>query len=94
MAGLSSTYMRQGRWKDVEVLALHVGNSRQAMLGPDNPVTLAALSSLVGVYKGQARRKQAESLAIELVDMKKNILSDSHPKTLRTIRDLTCMWQA
>lgn len=64
------------------------------MLGPDNPVTLAALSSLVGVYKGQARRKQAESLAIELVDMKKNILSDSHPKTLRTIRDLTCMWQA
>jgi serine/threonine-protein kinase len=56
-------------------------------LGPDNPLTLTALSNLAGMYKRQGRMEEAERCYREAIAGQRRVLDDDHLVVINEVND-------
>ncbi len=64
------------------------------MLGPDNPDTLARVSSLASIARAQGHDSEAETLYKRALASSERVLGKEHPDTIAIVNNLAGLYQA
>ncbi|GAB1315441.1 hypothetical protein MFIFM68171_05651 [Madurella fahalii] len=85
-------FNNQSRWKEAEKFLKNAIKVEQELVGEEDPITLASISTLASTYSLQGRWKEAETLAVQVMEITKKVLGDEHPYTLTSIGSLASMY--
>ena len=85
---LGSLLQLQGRLDEAQPLCQQALQACRAMLGPREPLTLAAMDNLGQLFARSGRFGAAEALFREALDGSVNTLGSSHPMTLQCVTNL------
>jgi hypothetical protein len=75
------TYWYQKRWNEAEELGVQVMETRERVLGLEDPDTLLTMHNLAFIFKSQSRDDEAVSLMENCFQLRKQILGPQHPDT-------------
>ena len=85
---LASTYLRQGRWTEAEMLQEKVIKTKRRVLGDEDPATLSSMNNLAATYWNQGRWTEAEALYNRVIEMMARVLGKEYPGTLTSMGNL------
>ncbi|KAK5993964.1 Nephrocystin-3-like protein [Cladobotryum mycophilum] len=88
MQRLSTTYQRQGRYKDTEDLLNKLLSLNKKVRGDDHEETLESLAALSRIYQLQARYEEAEEVQTVVLGKRERILGKDHRDTLESMEDI------
>jgi hypothetical protein len=74
--------MRQGRWKDAELLQIQVMEASKTQRGDEHPHTLLAMNNLAQTWKFQGRYSDAVALMETCLQLSHRIIGPNHPHTV------------
>lgn len=81
----------RGRYREAEPLMKVALADARRVLGPEDPVTLAAMSDFAVVLVETGRLAEARALAAETLEIKNRVLGPEHPGTLPTAINLAAI---
>jgi eukaryotic-like serine/threonine-protein kinase len=91
MLTMGDVYRRLGLYPQAQSLLTRAVDIRRRILGPQNPDTLAAMSSLGWNLMEEGRYADAERLDRETLDIRRRVLGTEHPDTLRSMNNLSAV---
>lgn len=90
---IGGLFLYQRRFKEAELLFVQVLDTRQQVLGVEDPDTLVSMDSLASTYRNQGRWKEAQSLEVQVIEMMQKVLGEEHPDTLNSMGNLASTYQ-
>ena len=78
----------QGHFEEAEILGNKVLDTRNRILGVEDPNTIKAMGSLISTYHRLRRYTKAEKLGIQVLDARNRILGAEHPDTIKAMGHL------
>ncbi|MBI2514308.1 MAG: serine/threonine protein kinase [Opitutae bacterium] len=81
----------RGRYREAEPLMKAALADARRVLGPEDPVTLGAMSDFAVVLVETGRLQEARDLAAETLEIKNRVLGPEHPNTLPTAINLAAI---
>jgi serine/threonine protein kinase len=87
-ATLASTYYALGLYPEAIKLQESVRHYFLAACGPEDPITLAAMSGLALSYFEAGRRDEALKLQEDVLTLDRKVLGPEHPDTLKAMNNL------
>ncbi len=88
MASLATSYQKQGRINEAEMLRTKIVESKKKDLGPYHPDTLISMEGLATTYIIQNRFVEAEQLLLQVLEVRKATLGPNHYDTLSAMYNL------
>ena len=85
-------FLRRGRWREAEPLAVRAMQVREQVLGAEHPDTLASVNNLALLYKSQGRYAEAEPLYQRALAAFERVLGPEHPNTLTSVNNLAGLY--
>jgi serine/threonine protein kinase/tetratricopeptide (TPR) repeat protein len=85
---LGRTYLGLGRGARAEALFAKAAATREAYLGPDDPLTLESRHNVAVAREQDGRRHEAIRMFEEVRDARQRVLGPDHLDTLATLNDL------
>lgn len=81
----------RGEYREAEPVLRAVKDDAMRVLGPENPVTLSAMSDYAVVLAELERYPEAEAVARETIAYKTKVYGAEHPQTLPTVVNLAAI---
>jgi tetratricopeptide (TPR) repeat protein len=91
---LGETLLNLGHAKEAIGPLVHARQTRQGMLGPDDPDTLTSMHNLAWACRDAEKLDSALPLFEETLKLRKARLGADHPDTLGTMSDLAVAYQS
>jgi non-specific serine/threonine protein kinase/serine/threonine-protein kinase len=88
MQVMGGVYANLGLYPQAQSLLADAVEIRRRALGPQNPDTLASMSSLSGTLRDLGHFAEAEKLQRETLDLQRRVLGPEHPDTLGSMSQL------
>lgn len=85
---MGDVYRNLGLYSQAEPLLAHALEIRQRALGPNDPDTLASMSSFALLVYREGRMTEAEKLQRELLETERRVLGPKDPRTVASIQQL------
>ena len=82
VGNLALVLLKQGRYKEAEMLLWRVLEGQETALGAHHPVTVVILGNLANEVQLQGRHEEAETLFKQALERKEKGLGASHPSKL------------
>jgi non-specific serine/threonine protein kinase/serine/threonine-protein kinase len=93
MQTMGHVYQSLGLYSQALSLLTRSVEIRRRVLGPQNPDTLASMSSLGGILINTGRYTEAEKLLRQTVDVQRRVLGPEQPATLNSMHNLATALQ-
>jgi tetratricopeptide (TPR) repeat protein len=87
-------FLRRGRWREAEPLAVRAMQVREQVLGAEHPDTLASVNNLALLYKSQGRYAEAEPLHQRELAACERVQGSEHPDTLISVNNLAALYES
>lgn len=82
MAKITFNWFEQGRYKEVEPLAVQVLEFGRKVLGVTQPDTVSAMAEVAVIRPDQGRYDELESLQSQVLLLRKQCSGEEHPDTI------------